>query len=477
MSFRPIIFMIIVWACTVVHCQNKELVYDFTEIPQALMINPGARNDFEWYAGIPALSGISLQAGISGISANDLFANDGLDINDKVRDRAIYGLSTRDEQSTTFQLEILNGGFHGKKNEFYSFGMYVEGDVINYWPQDYAILAFEGNANQIGRRFDFGDLKVRGELVNVFHFGINKRLNNLLRVGIRAKLYSGILDVRSANNRGYFVTTEGNRNLLANTIDADLIMRTSGVNAFGEAHNSGTITNFFLKRAFFGGDLGAGFDLGLTYHLNKQTVFTASLLDIGFIYHANDVNTYDLKGSATVEGVEVILPDALSDPNRDFWQDLVDEVETLVPFRTSHKNYISLRPTRTYASLRYNFGEELPSFEDCDCGPNSGKGGAGRRAKYANAIGGQLYMVSRPRGPQMALTAFYHRNFGNLLAIKTTYTVDKFSATNFGLGLSLQLGPINAYLMADNLFAYGNLAASRYASFQLGLNIISWSRK
>jgi len=91
--------------CAFVMAQNKQILYDFTEIPQALMINPGMSTDFQWYAGIPGLSGISFQAGSSGLTVNDLFADDGVDFNVKVRERAIYGMNTRDELSGTYQVE------------------------------------------------------------------------------------------------------------------------------------------------------------------------------------------------------------------------------------------------------------------------------------------------------------------------------------------------------------------------------------
>jgi hypothetical protein len=42
--------------------------------------------------------------------------------------------------------------------------------------------------------------------------------------------------------------------------------------------------------------------------------------------------------------------------------------------------------------------------------------------------------------------------------------------------MSLQAGPVNLYIMGDNLLAYGNIADGNYASFQFGLNIISWER-
>ncbi|MEM9143129.1 MAG: DUF5723 family protein, partial [Bacteroidota bacterium] len=91
------------------HAQNKQLLYDFGEIPQSLSVNPGTTVDFQWYAGVPVLSGISVHAGSSGITVNDIFADDGLDINDKVRDRAINGMGIRDELSGTYQIELLNG--------------------------------------------------------------------------------------------------------------------------------------------------------------------------------------------------------------------------------------------------------------------------------------------------------------------------------------------------------------------------------
>ena len=476
MRIHKVFLISILWVCISVHGQNKQLLYDFTEIPQSLMINPGSNIDFDWYSGIPMLSGISFQAGSSGISVNDIFANDGIDFNDKIREHAINGMGIRDELSGTYQIELLNGGYRGKNpNEFYSFGIYHEGDVIGYWFKDYALLAIDGNAGYLDKQFDLGHLKTRGEMVNVFHFGVNKRIDNKLTAGIRAKIYSSIFDFNSTHNTGYFVTTEGQNNLLANTISADMQLRTSGINAIEEAEDDGTLSGTILKRGFFGGNLGLGFDVGFTYNLSEHTVLTASLLDIGFVYHANDVENYSLNGSATVEGIEIILPDALLDPDKDFWQDLIDEVEALVPFENDTKSYIAFRPTKLNASIRYGFGEQSNNSENCYCGTTTSANN--RRARYTNSVGGQLYMINRPRGPQTALTAFYLRRFGNVMAVKTTYTVDKFSSTNIGLGVSLQAGPVNIYLMADNLLAYQNIAASHYASFQLGLNIISWGKK
>ncbi len=478
MSLKNSIFAYLLLFCSVISAQNKQLLYDFSGIPQALLLNPGMENSYDWYAGIPLLSGTSFQAGTSGISVNDIFADDGLDINDKVRNRAVFGLSIRDNQSTTSQIELLSGGFRGKNRpqNFYSFGIYGELDWINYWPKDLAILAFEGNANRLGQRFDLSHLKTRGEMLSVIHFGINRKWNRQLTVGARAKLYSSVLNFTSTANDGYFLTRSGENNLLTNIIVANMRLRTSGVRALENATDGDVneITSTILSRGLLGGDLGLGFDLGFTYHLNAQTVITGSLLDLGFIYHYTDVENYSLDGRAVNEGVEIVLPGALIDPAADFWQELVDEIEALVPFEQDNTSYVTFRPTKLYGSLKYSWGTPRSTGPiDCDCDITGSE--RNQRNQYLNSVGGQLFMVNRPRGPQAALTAFYERRFGNVLALRSTYTVDKYSLTNFGLGMSLQAGPVNFYVMADNLLAYQNIAAAQTASLQFGLNIISWA--
>ncbi|MGI9549592.1 MAG: DUF5723 family protein, partial [Aurantibacter sp.] len=76
-----LLIMAILWVCICMHGQNKQLLYDFNEIPQSLMVNPGVEIDYKWYTAIPATN-ISFQAGSSGVDVDDIFANDGLDFTD-----------------------------------------------------------------------------------------------------------------------------------------------------------------------------------------------------------------------------------------------------------------------------------------------------------------------------------------------------------------------------------------------------------
>ena len=80
--------------------------------------------------------------------------------------------------------------------------------------------------------------------------------------------------------------------------------------------------------------------------------------------------------------------------------------------------------------------------------------------------------MKRPNHFQWALSAFYYRKFLKGLQFKATYTVDTYSFKNVGLGVSTALGPVQFYVMADNLLDYQNLAKSQSVSLQLGFNYI-----
>nr|WP_299343332.1 DUF5723 family protein [Allomuricauda sp.] len=482
MRFKFIVLFPIILMVFGLHSQNKQLLYDFYEIPQSLMVNPGVNAQERWHVGVPVISGLSLQAATSGVTVNDLFANDGIDFNVKVRERVLDAMGRRDDFSTTTQIEVISFGYRGRNrpDDYYSFGMYGETDVIVYWPRDLAILAFEGNGGaNIGRGFDLGHLNVRGEMVNVFHFGVNRKMNDALTLGVRAKLYSSIFNFKSVNNSGTFSTVPGENNTLANTITADMQLQTAGVEGFidileQDGGRRDDLERLFAQRVLLGGNLGVGFDAGFTYKLNPQTTITGSILDVGFIYNTKDIKNYTLQGSASNEGINIFLPEDIDDLGADLWQELVDEIEAAVPFEDNSDGFISFRPLKVYGSIRYDFGQGGKTLSrECGCAINVTE--STTTDYYKNSVGGQLFVIKRPLGFQPALTGFYQRRFGRTFTLKTTYTVDKYSFSNVGLGINLQAGPINFYLLGDNLLAYRNIADSHYASLQFGINILSWN--
>ncbi|WP_396186254.1 DUF5723 family protein [Flavobacterium sp.] len=454
---RKLLFIFIVLITLSCFSQNKQILYNFTSVPQSMLSNPGSDIKYNWFVGIPLLSGFSASVGSSGFSVYDLFADNGVDFNTKLRN-VVFSTSRNDKVSLNEQLEIFSGGFKlgdWQKGSYFSFGMYQELDVLTYLPKDYAILALDGNQNYLGKVFDMGDLNAKGELLSVFHLGFHKNVSEKLIFGVRGKIYSSIFNISSTKNSGYFYTTQGTNSFYDQVISANVLVNTSGFLNYTDNY-SGNVKSDIIKKTLLGGNLGLGVDLGLTYYPQKNIQFTASLVDIGFIKHSKEVESYRYKGFYKYVG---IAPDFILGNSND----LIDEFNDAIPLDSLNVKYTTWRPVKFNSSIQYSFGDGRSS--DCNCiGENENK--------YANSVGAQLFVMSAPRTPLMALTGYYRRQIFDSLEVKATYTIDSFSSKNIGLGLSSTIGKVNFYFLADNLLEYKDVSKANSLSFQLGLNII-----
>jgi hypothetical protein len=455
------IFLIFVLFLTIgSFSQNKQILYNFTSVPQSLLTNPGSDVKYNWYFGIPLLSGISANVGSSGFSAYDLFADNGVDFNVKLRN-VVFSTTRKDRIALNEQIELFNGGFKiaGEQGDSYiSFGMYQEFDFMSYVPKDIAILALDGNKDYLGKVFNLGDLNVKAEVLSVFHLGFHKKVNEKLILGARGKIYSSIYNVSSTNNSGYIYTIPSTQGVYEQMIYSDLQFNTSGIAKYDDEDYDPNVVKDITKRALLGGNLGLGFDAGLTYYPKKNIQLTASVIDFGFIKHTKEVESLTFKGSYKYEGVIPKFSSGNSAENG------YQEFKDAVPLDTLYADYTTWRPTKFNSSIQFSFEEEVS--EDCNClnyDPET---------IYKSAVGAQLFVMSTPRTPLVAFTTYYRRKIFNSLQMKATYTIDSYSYKNIGLGLSSMFGPVNFYVLADNLLEYKDVTKANSMSFQLGLNVI-----
>ncbi len=443
--------------------QNKQVLYNFTAVPQSMMTNPGADFKYNWYAGIPLLSGISANVGSSGFAAYDLFANDGIDFNTKLRN-VVMTTNRNDKLAVNQQMEIFSGGFkipgadRDASNTYVSFGIYQEFDMMNFMPKDLAILALEGNGNYLGKIFDLGDLNTKAELLSVWHIGAHKNITKNFIVGARAKIYSSIFNANSTKNSGYIYTGPSNLGVYDQSIYANMQLNTSGLAKYDDENNDSDVVKDITKGVMLGGNLGFGFDAGFTYYPTQNIQITGSILDVGFINHTKDVENYTLKGRYNYRGV---VP---SFSSGDSAENIYEEFQNAIPLDTINTKYTTWRPIKLNTSFQYSFDED--SEEDCNCDGN------GSDVVYKSAVGAQLFVMSTPRMPMAAFTTYFSRKILKGLQAKATYTIDSFSSRNIGLGLSTTAGPVNFYLIADNLLEYRDVTKANSLSFQLGLNVI-----
>lgn len=459
---KKVVFLFCLFVATNLTAQNKQLLYNFTDIPQSLMINPGADVKYKWYAGVPFLSGISMNIGSSGFSAYDLFANDGVDFNTKLRS-VLSKTTHNDVLSLNQQLELFSGGFRigtEDSRSYLSFGLYQEFDLLSYVPQDIATLAIDGNKNYMGKRFNLADLSVKADLLSVFHIGFNTKIQDNLIVGARAKIYSSIFNASSVSNAGYIYTNTSNDAYYEQIVYSNLQLNTSGLAQYNDANNNSNAGADVKKGMLLGGNLGLGLDLGLTYYPKSNVQFTASIIDLGYISHSKNVESYSYKGFYNYKG---LVPKFNSENAA---QANFQDFKEAIVLDTLNVKYTTWRPTKFNASAQYSFEEERVVDGSCNCE------GTDPSIFYKSTVGAQLFAMTTPKSPLMALTAFYKRNFSKSFQMKATYTVDSYSFTNVGLGMTTKVGPVNFYVVADNLLSYADISKANSLSFQLGLNVI-----
>jgi len=462
---RFLIYLFLVVMGGFAHAQNKELLYDVTELPQSLMLNPGAAVEFDYHAGVPALSQVHVNIGFRGLSLYDLFADDRRNFNTKIGE-TLNKLTSNDYLTFTQQLELVNFGWRSTKDPdmYFSGGVYQELDFITYFPKDIATLIYRGNSGFLGRPFKLSHIASAGELLSVYHFGYNKRMSKTFTFGARAKLYSSIFNFRSVRNRGTFTTAESpdGPNIFRHSIrNVDIGVRTAGYASLREIESEDTadgakqVQKKFVNRALLGGNLGLGVDLGFTYQPEDQWLITASATDLGMIFYTKDVENYRVRGNFVYDGLQI---------NNQEEQDVLEEVKAALPVDTLNTSYAALRPLKLNASIRHSFNRyKSGTCKYCYDGEDP---------PYLDAVGVQLFTQFRPKRPQLALSFFYYKRWFNFLKTKINYTIDDYSYKNLGLLVSTHFNKINFYVSANNLLEYSNLARARGAALQFGFNII-----
>jgi len=446
------------------YSQNKSLLFGFEEIPQSLLVNPATPMHQDYHFGIPFLSQIHFNGGASGVSVYDIFGGSNIDLNTRIRNQ-IYKMKETDFFTVNQQLELLNFGWRDRKGAYFSGGIYEELDFIFYFPKDLAILAWEGNRDHIGESFNLGQISGTAELLTVFHFGINKKVSKKLTLGGRAKIYSSIAHAKTTNNSGDFITTigDGTTNIYEHhLVNVGFTIQTSGLISLDE----GDPAKKFLGRALLGGNLGLGFDVGANYEINRNWSLSASLIDVGAVFHTKDVETYESFGNHQVDGIEFLFPVlGVGDETFEYYDQIEDDFDDNIPLITQNESYVQFRPVKFYASVSYNFGEPNGT-NDCNC-----LNGNYNDYKWRESLGLQVYSIARPKGPQATISAYYYRKITKSVSAKIAYTVDQYSASNLGFALSADMGWFNFYFTTDNILRYQNLAKAKNLSLQLGFNL------
>ncbi len=479
MPLRFLLYVSLILVGRICFGQNMQIVYDFDRLPQTLMLNPGAEIDFDRHYGIPLLSNLYFQFGASNRDVNYSNVVQGTDdLNEILTNLYDQNPSSSDVYILNQQLELFNVGWRMRDERNYlSFGMYQEANGFGRHPEDLTDLFFNGNDQngdgipETDDPYDISELNFLGEVIGVWHVGVNRTVNDRLTLGARLKFYSGALSIQTRSNKGIYSLSQ-----IPFGFEHVFRSMNAAINSSGFVNSAGNSIigdpgEIFANVLGGGGNYGFGIDFGFTVKNDNDLTFTGSIRDLGFANYASDVTTYQIKEDFTIEDVPFDPPEG---DEVNYWDDLwtsyyeagllEDKLDTL------SSSYIQMRPAKLSGSIKktkLRRKKIQSAYRTVQCDTDF-IGDLTLESEY----GLQVYSEFRPVTVLWAVTGFYSRQFSKAFNAKFTYTVDRFSFYNIGVGLSARIKQFNLFVAADNLLALPSVQDSNYQSFQLGMNVI-----
>jgi hypothetical protein len=374
----------------------------------------------------------------SGFGAADLFSSDQKSFTSD--EQFFKGMRSINYLQMQMKNELFGFGFRVKKN-YFTFNVSNKYSLEFDYTPDFLQLLLQGNGGGLaGKRASFDGLGLHVTDYVEYALGYNREVNDKLVVGGKIKLLSGITNLTTSKST-LGLTTGVNGTSIG--FDGSAFVNSSNLGVILDTNNN---TQFPIESGFNFANLGLGFDFGATYNLNEKINLSASIIDLGFISWKNDVRNYELKQFGyTFNGVDASA--VLTDTAANVFDQINDTLNNMFKTAESTNTYTTSLATRFYIGGNYHFN------------------------KYFNA--GVLWysqFVRNQYRPGLVLSAT--ANVRSWLSASVNYGMYANSFTNIGFGLSLRGGPIQLFVLTDNILAPFNLGGTRTASVSVGLNLV-----
>jgi outer membrane protein OmpA-like peptidoglycan-associated protein len=427
-----------------VFSQKNFTLYHLNETSQASYLNPGFKQKNRVYVSLPiGMQSVSLMN--SGFKLNDVLQtrsqDDSLNFTPGL---AIEKMKKSNYANIEMYNELLGIGFK-VKNNFFSLNVSNRFQTRLTYPKDLFKLAFEGNGKDLlGQRASMDGLGL--DLMSYMEYGIgyNRTFFDKLTLGVKVKALSGIANIKTVKSQLGIATDENTFDI---TVDGAMQVNTSNVSQFYSDTNS----NYQPANAMFDfKNSGVGFDLGASYQLTDRIQLNSSLLDLGFINWKSNVTNYvSSEVNYTFKGVD--LNQALLD-SVDIGKNLTDTLTEVFKQEQNTSSYRTALHSKFYLGGKYEINKYFSSS-----------------VLMYNEIVASKYTA----GFSVSMNA----KLRNWLSASVNYSAYGRSYNNIGLGLNLKGGPIQFYVMTDNILGFINPSNAKHLQVSTGLNIVIGPKK
>ena len=423
--------------------QQDLTLFNFNDIPQSSYSNPANQFNGKFFIGLPAISSSYYSISNSGFAYSDFIKKDGdslrLDFNSMIAE-----LEETNFLSFNTKIDLLSFGFKlGEKTQLL-FNITENVNLRFSYTKDIATFIHKGNGSLAfqDNRANFNGTCFSANYYREYGVGISHQFGNRMRMGARFKYLYGIanLDSRRSDLK---LTTDPNTYAL--TANADVLINTSGsLDSLGD--QSGFISG--------NDNHGFGIDLGMNYELTKKLSINASVIDLGYIDWGSNVTNYNIdKGQYYFDGIEI---DAFS-PQDDTtgtsaFDRVADSLESAFNVKETNEGYTTPLVGRFYVGANYKLGEKA-------------------------VIGGLIQSEFFKGSIRPSFTASANYKLTKWIGLAASYSMINRSFNNLGVGININPGPVQIYVVSDNVMSSFQPQHARHAQVRAGINLIFGSEK
>ncbi len=355
--------------------------------------------------------------------------------------------------------EMFQFGFKSKRSYFTFNSSNQTLGQINI-PKDALGMAMFGNQEYFGKRanFDLSGTEFMSYFENKISYG--RAISNKLNVGIS---YSSIIGIAHANLKtayAYLETDTNNTTIYQMKMGGAFDAQTSlmGLSVMKALNDSNYDAQSAIEDAFLSNpsssNRGNALGFGFVYRANKKIQISGAMSNIGKITWNVGAESHQMSDKPwTFTGLDTNITNDLKNVTV---QDLL--LDSFAQAFDNHSTQLASYETKLHS--RYTLGLEY------FLSPRT----------YFQFVYGGGYGV---KGDKSFTSINAHKELGEWVDLRLSYTLYDFSNAqhNVGVGMSMNLGPIQPWISLNNVSGLMAYDKSHYQSIRVGLNINIGQRK
>jgi len=472
-SYLSFLFFILLYSN--LFSQNNT-IYWMKHLPQQMNENPAKIPGCKLFIDIPILPNFSLNAFHSGFTLNDVFKDHPTAADSFMIDLDGIESALKDKNSINLEtnFSLLNIGLSLKSGFFATFGINYK--IYENFRYPKALIELRrGNYREDGTPLSF-DFSQNLMLHREIFAGVSKEVYPGLTVGGRLKFLSGYVNIVTDQMKIDWYTETHADSMYDWTFESDFNIKASAPMGWDieydetEHRQSVTLEEYNplenISELILPENSGFGIDLGIEYNLLDRFLFSASIIDLGFINWKTNSGILTQQASFVFSGLDIgkyigSLEDATNVDASLGEQIVNDMIDTLLNVFNPDIERVAYK---TRLSTKIYLGADVSLFNWLDFG-----------LLYRGVISNQSIYPS--------YTVSANTNFFKGWSYSVSYSLMDGLANYIGMGLAYKAGPIQMYIITDNMavpfwamngstLADNWLRNTKRTNFAFGMNIL-----